>query len=60
VDLFLQKKISFLNIHKLTKKIISLKEFDKFKHKRPKNIQDILDLDTYVRLKTQNLSVEYN
>ncbi len=60
VNLFLKKKISFLNIHKLTKKIISLKEFDKFKDKRPKNIQDILDLDTYVRLKTQNLSVEYN
>ena len=57
VNLFLQKKISFLDIYRLIKKLTSLKEFNKFKRKRPNNIKDILDLDAYVRLKTYNLSV---
>ena len=59
VNLFLQKKISFLDIYRLIKKLTSLKEFNKFKRKRPNNIKDILDLDAYVRLKTHSLSVLY-
>ena len=59
VNLFLKKKIAFLDIYRLINKVSNLKEFNKFKHKRPNNIKDILDLDAYVRLKTQNLSVLY-
>ncbi len=59
VNLFLKKKIAFLDIYRLINKVTNLKEFNKFKHKRPNNIKDILDLDAYVRLKTQNLSVLY-
>ena len=51
VDLFLNKIISFNSIHKELFKIMSLKEFKKLKKIYPKNIQDILKLNDYVRLK---------
>ena len=51
VDLFLKKKIKFINIHKELFKFIKLKEFIKYKKISPKNIQDIIKLNYYVRLK---------
>ena len=57
VNLFLSKKISFNDIHTFLNKILSLKEFQKYKSKKPKNLTEILDLNHYVRLKTKSLSV---
>ncbi len=51
VDLFLKRKIKFINIHKELFKFIKLKEFTKYKKISPKNIQDIIKLNYYVRLK---------
>jgi hypothetical protein len=39
------------------KKILTLNEFQKYKSKVPKNINEILSLNEYVRLKTSSLSV---
>jgi len=57
VNLFLSKKISFNDIHTYLNKILSLKEFQKYKRKKPKNLTEILHLNEYVRLKTKSLSV---
>ena len=57
VDLFLKKKIPYNKIHFYLNKILSLKEFTKYKKKMPTNINDILKLNRYVRLKTLSLSV---
>ena len=57
VNLFLSKKISFNDIHLYLNKILSLKEFQKYKRKKPKNLTEILHLNEYVRLKTKSLSV---
>ena len=38
-------------------KILTSKEFQKYKSKVPKNINEILRLNEYVRLKTLSLSV---
>ena len=57
VNLFLSKKISFNEIHAYLNRILSLKEFQKYKRKKPKNLNEILHLNEYVRLKTKSLSV---
>ena len=57
VDLFLKNKISYNNIHKNLNKVLTLREFQKYKNKSPKNLTEILKLNEYVRLKTQTLSV---
>jgi 1-deoxy-D-xylulose-5-phosphate reductoisomerase len=57
VNLFLKGKIRFFDISKNILKIINLKEFQKFKKKKPKNIQDIHILSDYVRLKVNSLCV---
>ena len=57
VNLFLKGKIRFFDISKNILKIINLKEFQKFKKKKPKNIQDIHILSNYVRLKVNSLCV---
>jgi len=55
VELFLDKKIRFIDIQKNLFTLIKNKEFSIFKDKYPNNIQDIIDLNDYVRLKiTQN------
>tara|TARA_B100001121_G_scaffold75928_1_gene67332 strand:- start:523 stop:1716 length:1194 start_codon:yes stop_codon:yes gene_type:complete len=51
VELFLKKKIRFTDIHKELFKFIKSKEFIKYKKIPPKNIQDIIKLNQYVRLK---------
>jgi len=57
VNLFLKGKITFYDISKNLLKYINLKEFQKFKKKKPKNIQDIHLLSNYVRLKVNSLCV---
>jgi len=57
VELFLDKKIKFLDISKYLNKIVKLKEFKKFKRILPTSANQIIKLSKYVRLKTQSLSV---
>ena len=52
VELFLNNKIKFIDIQKKLFKIINNKKFLKFKSRYPKKIQDIVELNNYVRLKT--------
>ena len=52
VDLFLKNKISFIEIQKIFLKMANDKEFVKFKKINPYKIQDIINLNKYVRLKT--------
>ena len=49
VDLFLKNKISYLDISKKLYKFIKLNKIKTFRHKVPKNIQDILELNVYIR-----------
>ena len=51
VELFLNNKIKFTDIQKKLFKIIKKKEFQKYKNILPKNINDITNLNDYVRLK---------
>ena len=57
VQLFLNKKIKFIEISKLLFRIINSKEFLKYKHIKPKNIKEIKELSDYVSLKVRSLSV---
>ena len=57
VELFLEGKIKFLDIAKYLDKIVKLEEFKKFKHILPTEVNQIIKLSKYVRLKTQSLSV---
>ena len=57
VNLFLNNKIKFTDISIILLKICSLKEFDKFKRKEPKNIDEINHLADYVSLKIDSLGV---
>ena len=57
VQFFLDEKIKFLDISRYLNKIVKLKEFKKFKHFLPTNVNQIIKLSKYVRLKTQSLSV---
>ena len=58
VDLFLKQKVNFFQIYKILKKILTLKEYKKYKLIKPKNIRQIIDLSENVRLKTISLSVK--
>ena len=51
VELFLEKKIKFTEINSKLFKYIKDKEFLKYRNIYPKNLNDILDLNKYVRLK---------
>ena len=57
VELFLSKKIKFLDIVKNINKILKDKEFKKYAKKRPKNLIDIYKVDAWARLKTHSISV---
>ena len=57
VENFLKKKIKFLDISKFLLKITQSKKFQKYKLKKPINIEEIKSLNNYVRLKTNNLCV---
>ena len=57
VNLFLNKKIKFFEISKFLLMILSLKEFQKYKKIKPKSIKQIIDLNKYVSIKIESLSV---
>ena len=54
---FLDRKINFQELIKLIKKISNLKEFQKFKNIKPRNIKQIYNLSDYVRLKLNTLGI---
>ena len=51
VELFLNKKIKFIDIQKNLFKLIKKKEFVKYKRRQPKNVDEIIKLNNYVRFK---------
>ena len=57
VDLFLKKKIKFLDISDKLISILKLNEFKKLRTKKPNNLAQIMHLNRYVRLKTRALCV---
>jgi 1-deoxy-D-xylulose-5-phosphate reductoisomerase len=57
VENFLNKKIKFLDIAKLFFRIVNTKQFQKYKLKKPINIEEIKSLNKYVRVKTNNLCI---
>jgi len=57
VNLFLQNKISYTDLCKKLIKFSKLREFQKYKKIKPKNISEIYDLSKYVSLKTQSMCI---
>jgi 1-deoxy-D-xylulose-5-phosphate reductoisomerase len=57
VNLFIQKKIKFIDISNNLLKILNKKEFIKYKHIKPKNIDEINKLSNYLSLKINSMSV---
>ena len=57
VKLYLNKKISYNDLIDKIYKFIHLPEFAKYKLIKPKKIDTIQNLNSYVRLKIENLSV---
>tara|TARA_A100001015_G_C14932876_1_gene689206 strand:+ start:227 stop:1393 length:1167 start_codon:yes stop_codon:yes gene_type:complete len=57
VKLFLDKKIKYKDIYKEIYKVISSKEFNKYKKITPKNLNKIIELNKFVRFKMNSLSV---
>ena len=57
VSQFLNKKIKFTDLSSKLIKFINLKEFKKYKKIKPKNIESIEKLNSYVRLKINNMCV---
>ncbi len=51
VDLYLKKRIKFVDIHKNLFDLIKINQFLKYKKIYPRKIKDILELNDYVRLK---------
>ena len=54
---FLNDKINFRNLINMTNKISNLKEFQRFKKIKPKNVEDIYTLRDYVSLKMNSLGI---
>ena len=54
VELFLNKKIQFVDIYKKLSKLINLNEFQRYKKIKAKNFNSIIQLDKYVRLKIKS------
>ena len=57
VNLFLNKKIAFLDISKILLKTIFFKKFKKYKFIKPKNVNEIVKLNKYVRLKINSMCI---
>tara|TARA_Y100000591_G_scaffold332792_1_gene371600 strand:+ start:132 stop:1301 length:1170 start_codon:yes stop_codon:yes gene_type:complete len=57
VNLFLKKKISYVELQKNLLRLLDLPEFRVFRKKIPKNINEINKLNTYVRLKIKELCI---
>ena len=57
VELFLDNKIKFTDISNILIKICNITEFNKFKSIKPRNIEEIQNLNDYVSLKIGTMSV---
>ena len=57
VELFLKRKIGFLDIVKNINKIFKDKEFKKYAKRKPKSVKDIIIIDNWARLKTNSMCV---
>ena len=57
VNLFLNKKINFNEITSKLMRLLKNKDFNKYKNIKPKNIEDIIKLNNYVRLKVNPKSI---
>jgi 1-deoxy-D-xylulose-5-phosphate reductoisomerase len=57
VDLFLKRKISFIDISKNLLNLSKFKEFQKYRKIKPKNVNDIYNLKNYVSLKMTTLGI---
>ncbi len=57
VELFLDNQIKYLDISKILLKILLKNEFIKFKKKKAKNIDEIMNLNQYVRFKIESFCV---
>ena len=57
VELFLEKRIRFIDIQKKLFKLLFSKKFLKFRYKYPKKLEDITDLNHYVRLKIDQIAI---
>ena len=57
VELFLKKKIAFLDIVKSLNKIFKDKEFKKYAKRKPKSVKEIMIIDKWARLKTLSICV---
>ena len=55
VDLFLKKKISYKDLCDSLLRIVNLKKFKKFKKIQPRNIDQIINLSTYINTNFDNL-----
>jgi 1-deoxy-D-xylulose-5-phosphate reductoisomerase len=53
VEFFMKNKIKYLDIIKYLNKIINLSEFKPYFKKKPKDLNQIIKLSTYVKLKTK-------
>ena len=58
VEQFLNGKIKYLEINKILSDILIKREFIKLKKQKPANIKQIMKLNRYVRLKTNNLCIK--
>ena len=58
VNLFLKRKIKFIDISKQLLKLANMKEFVKFKSKSAKNINEINELAEYVNLKVYSINFQ--
>ena len=58
VSQFLNNNISYKDINVLINKILNIKEFRQLKRKIPQNINEIVNLNKYVRLKTLDLCIK--
>ena len=57
VHKFLNKKINYLELTNSINKILNIKEFQKFKKIKPRNIKQIYNLRDYVHLKLNTLGI---
>ena len=53
VEFFMQNKIKYHRYYKYLNKIINLSEFKPYFKKKPKDVNQIIKLSTYVKLKTK-------
>ena len=55
VNLFLLKKINFTDITEILQKLINMKEFKKYYYKKLGNINSLINLNEYIRIKINKI-----